>query len=152
MKNYKILFLFLISFHFGISQNSAEKEVENTIENFFDAFHKQDTVALRKLASSEIIMQTIATSEEGESIVKTQTFNGFLKSIASIPKENSFKEELLGYEIKIDGSLAHAWTSYKFWYNEKFSHCGANSFQLVKQKGAWKIVYVIDTRRKTDCK
>lgn len=32
----------------------------------------------------------------------------------------------------------------------KFIHCGANSFQLARLSGEWKIVHLIDTRRK-DC-
>ena len=50
--------------------------------------------------------------------------------------------------IKIDGALASVWTPYKFYSGATFSHCGANSFQLVKIDGAWKIQYIIDTRRK----
>jgi hypothetical protein len=43
------------------------------------------------------------------------------------------------------------WTPYRFIFNGKFSHCGVNSFTLVKLNGEWKINYVIDTRRKEKC-
>jgi hypothetical protein len=55
------------------------------------------------------------------------------------------------YNIQIDGAMANAWTSYEFWVNGSFSHCGVNSFQLFKDEGAWKIIYLIDTRRKEGC-
>ena len=42
-------------------------------------------------------------------------------------------------------------TPYKFYVGEKFSHCGVNSFQLVKIRGEWKIQYIIDTRRRQNC-
>ena len=31
---------------------------------------------------------------------------------------------------------------------DNFSHCGVNSFQLFNDNGQWKIIYLIDTRRK----
>jgi hypothetical protein len=53
--------------------------------------------------------------------------------------------------VKIDGELASVWTPYKFYAGEKFSHCGVDSYQLVKLNGEWKIQYLIDTRRKQGC-
>ena len=47
--------------------------------------------------------------------------------------------------------MATAWTPYEFWYKEKFSHCGVNSFQLMKIENEWKIIYFVDTRRRSDC-
>ena len=61
-----------------------------------------------------------------------------------------------GYEtvvevVKIDGALASVWTPYKFYFNGKFSHCGVNSFQLVRMNNTWKVQYIIDTRRRVGC-
>ncbi len=47
--------------------------------------------------------------------------------------------------------MANAWTPYEFWYNGNFSHCGVNSFQLIKKDEKWKIIYLVDTRRKEGC-
>lgn len=71
--------------------------------------------------------------------------------MVSIPKEKSFKEEILEYKTQVEGNMAHVWTPYKFWFDVNFSHCGVNYFQLFKEYGQWKIVYLIDTRR-LDCK
>jgi len=54
--------------------------------------------------------------------------------------------------ILIDGNLASVWTPYEFYFKGQFSHCGVNSFQLVKSNNEWKIQYIIDTRRKDNCK
>lgn len=53
--------------------------------------------------------------------------------------------------ILIDGNLASVWTDYKFYIDDQFSHCGVNSFQLFKGKDGWKVIYIIDTRRKENC-
>ena len=47
--------------------------------------------------------------------------------------------------------MANAWAPYEFYINSEFSHCGINSFQLIKIEGNWKIIYIIDTRRKDNC-
>jgi len=61
-------------------------------------------------------------------------------------------DERISFEtIKIDGPLAIAWTPYKFYYEGKFSHCGVNSFQLVRVDNQWRIQYLIDTRRRQGC-
>jgi hypothetical protein len=71
--------------------------------------------------------------------------------ISTTPEGTNLDERILDYQIKIDGALASAWTPYNFYVNGNFSHCGVNSFQLVKMDDVWKIVYIIDTRRKEPC-
>jgi len=48
--------------------------------------------------------------------------------------------------------LARLATPRAFYPGPKFSHCGYDSFQLVKLAGGWKIAHIIDTRRKEKCK
>ncbi|MFT2543406.1 hypothetical protein ACMWP9_36050, partial [Escherichia coli] len=67
-----------------------------------------------------------------------------------IPK-NMADERIVFDVVKIDADLAIVWTPYQFYRNGTFSHCGVNSFQLVRLNGRWKIQYLIDTRRKTGC-
>ena len=133
------------------SQTVSSEDVKQTILDFFKAFHQQDTTALRSMVKEGIVMQTIVKDEEGKATLNTTEFSNFLKSIASIPKQNTFEEKLLDFTIQVDGDMANAWTPYEFWYNGTFSHCGVNSFQLMKQGEGWKIIYLIDTRRRSNC-
>lgn len=150
MKKTFVAVIFLLGLN-GFSQSKSELEVKQTILSFFDGFHKQDSSAIKENVSESIILQTIGKNADGIQSVKTIGFGNFLKSIASIPKDQKFEEKLLGFTIQVDGSMAHVWTPYEFWFDGKFSHCGVNSFQLFKDNGTWKIVYLIDARRKTDC-
>jgi hypothetical protein len=149
----RIISFFLVFLISGtiFAQNSDELEVKNTIIKFFDAFHKQDSVAINKLVSKDLKLQSIGKNKEGVTQLRNEEFSAFLKSIVSIPKDQKFEEKLLDFKIRIDGDMANAWTPYEFWFNDKFSHCGVNSFQLVKLEGAWKIIYLIDTRRREGC-
>ena len=82
--------------------------------------------------------------------VRTEQLDDFIKFIGS-PHKEKFDERIVFSKILIDGPLATVWTDYKFYIDEKFSHCGVNSFQLAKLDNRWQIVYLIDTRRKDNC-
>jgi hypothetical protein len=134
------------------AQDSGTEDVRQTIESFFDGFHRQDSVLMKQAVSGGIILQTIARDHKGTLFVKTEDFAKFMKSITAIPDSLSFREEIMDYTIKIDGAMANAWTTYEFWLNDSFSHCGVNSFQLFNDGTGWKIIYLIDTRRKEGCR
>ena len=103
-KNYILLLLLCFTMS-SFSQSSAEAEVKATIEAFFEAFHKQDTVALKTMAKGNIALQSISKDQQGKSVLNQNTYEEFVKSIGSIPKERKFEEKLLGFNIKVDGII-----------------------------------------------
>ncbi len=147
-----LILIFILCF--GLNVNAQTSEIENVktkIIEFFDAFHKQDTIALKTMVTDKVILQSISTNNEGKTVLKEDDFDAFIRSIASIPKDKKFEEKLLDFSIQVDGNMANAWTPYEFWYQEKLSHCGVNSFQLMKEDEKWKIIYLVDTRRREGC-
>ncbi|WP_411894926.1 nuclear transport factor 2 family protein [Winogradskyella sp. A2] len=139
----------------GMNIHSQDKEMENvknTINTFFEAFHKQDTTAMRTMARGDILLQSISVNKEGNTVLNENSYNDFLRNIASIPEDRNFEEKLLDFSIQVDGNMANAWTPYEFWYMDQLSHCGVNSFQLIKEDDNWKIIYLVDTRRREGCK
>ena len=148
----KLLLLGAFCFTLIVNAQKTEKEnVKATIVKFFEAFHKQDTTMLKAMAKGDIIMQSISVDKEGKTVLQESDYSQFLKNIASIPKDRTFEEKLLDFNIQVDGNMANAWTPYEFWYNGNFSHCGVNSFQLIKVNDEWKIIYLVDTRRREGC-
>ena len=80
--------------------------------------------------------------------MRSENFEGFLKMVAK-PHTEVYDERISFTSILIDDNLATAWTPYRFYIGETFSHQGVNAFQLVKtREGEWKILSIIDTRRK----
>ena len=146
-----ILFIAILTTTVSFSQTSESDQVKPTIERFFEGFHKQDSTMILETVHKDIKMQSIGKDKEGTAVLSTSEFKKFLGSIVSIPKDKMFKEELLDFKIQVDGDMAHVWTPYNFWFDGNFSHCGVNSFQLFKDDNQWKIIYLIDTRRR-DCK
>ena len=101
--------------------------------------------------ADEMIMQTAFSDKEGNHKVKNDSAEGLLTAIADRPETQKWDERLEDYFVQIDGNLAHVWTPYQFWFNDTFSHCGANAFTLVKTNDGWKIIHLIDSRRKVSC-
>lgn len=133
------------------AQEPEKVVVKNTIDAFFTAFHKKDTLTLKKFAEPDMVMQSIGKDKNEQQQLTVSNYKDFLRSIASIPDDVSFEEKLKNYTIQIDGDLAHVWTPYEFWLNDALHHCGVNSFQLFKNEGAWRIIYLVDTKTKENC-
>ncbi|QSB24995.1 nuclear transport factor 2 family protein [Flavobacterium sp. CLA17] len=140
-----IVFIVLL---FGIVCNAQKKEVQEVIDNFFVAFHQKDTIKLKLICSDQLILQSITESKTKGNKLSDENVKEFYKSIATIPSDVKFKEKILSSTIQIDGSMAHVWAPYEFYINDKLSHSGVNTFTLFKEKENWKIIYLIDTRRK----
>lgn len=134
----------------AIAQSTQEKEVQETIDTLFEGMLKSDSALVASAFQNDAIMQTIMKDENGNVKVAESQLANFLKSIQQA-KPGILNEKLSGYEIKVDGELASAWTPYEFYIGEKFSHCGVNSFQLVETSDGWKIFHIVDTRRKDNC-
>jgi hypothetical protein len=153
MKNIKagLVWLSLICFsHVSLAQASEEAAVKRAITDFFDGMRKADTNLIRSTVTAQCILQTTIQGKDGNMLVRTDALTDFMATIAK-PHPDVYDERIEFESIKIDGSLASVWTPYHFYVGTKFSHCGVNSFQLVKQAGTWKIQYIIDTRRRTGC-
>lgn len=149
-----ITILIAIVFSVGISaQNQSEKKaIKKVISTFFDALHQGDSTLLKNTLHLDVKIQTTFTNKEGNKQLITQTKAQLLKGVASKKVADKYLEKLLSYTIKIDGNLASVWTTYEFYLNGNFSHCGANSFQLFNNNGKWEIIYLVDMRRRSNCK
>lgn len=133
---------------FGLNSFAQKQEVQKTIELFFEGFHQKDSIKIKSVCSDKMILQSISENASKGNKLSDETPKEFYKSISSIPPSIKFQEKILNYNIQFDGAMAHVWTPYEFYINEKLSHSGVNAFTLYKEKDSWKIIYLIDTRRK----
>tara|TARA_R100000935_G_scaffold54253_1_gene82884 strand:- start:2864 stop:3328 length:465 start_codon:yes stop_codon:yes gene_type:complete len=152
MKAYLSILLFLVGIVCHSQETIDEVSVKTSIQDFFIAFHEQDTTALRLMAHPSIQMQSISIKEGEDADLVTTDYSNFLKAIYAIPKTTKFEEKIHSYKIQVDGPMANASTTYSFYVNEELSHCGVNTFQFFKEKGVWEIIYIVDTRTKNGCK
>lgn len=133
------------------AQNLTEEvAVKATINLLFDGMRNSDTTLLKKAFATNNTMQTIVKTKDGKAMVRTESLANFIKSVGT-PHSEKYDERIVFTKILIDDNLASVWTDYQFYIGERFSHCGVNSFQLFKGDDGWKIIYLIDTRRKDNC-
>ncbi|MFN2457305.1 MAG: nuclear transport factor 2 family protein [Chitinophagaceae bacterium] len=145
---YLLLILTFISF--SCYAQSEEEKVKKPITALFDGMRKSDSTLIRTAFAPGAIMQTIYKSKEGKMGVHTEQVDKFIVAVTK-PHKEIYDERIMYDIIRIDADLAIAWTPYQFFVDDKLSHCGVNSFQLVRLNGQWKIQYIIDTRRREGC-
>jgi ketosteroid isomerase-like protein len=132
-----------------LKAQTAADSVKAVINQFFDGMRNADVSMVTSSFADSAILQTIV-NRQGKISIRNEPLSGFANVITQQQK-GDLDEKIQFETIKIDGPMAMAWTPYKFYYKGQFSHCGVNSFQLVKINGAWKIQYIIDTRRREGC-
>jgi hypothetical protein len=133
-------------------KNSSETEaVKQTINIFFEGMRRGDSTLMRSTLAPEVVLHSVGSKPGQPVALQVESINAFLKAVGS-PHAETWDERVQFERVLLDAELASVWAPYAFYLGSKFSHCGYDSFQLVKLAGGWKIAYIIDTRRKDKCK
>jgi hypothetical protein len=147
----KLLIIPFLSIAINVfAPQSATDAIKQTINTMFEAMKKGDTILLRPVFSKDMVLQSVSTNKEGKTVLTTDKADDFVK-IVGTPHALTYDERIVYGDIKIDGDLASVWAPYKFYLGDKFNHCGVDVFQLMKTTDGWKIIYIVDTRRKDNC-
>lgn len=149
MKNLICILLIACITGTAVRAQSTEDSVKAVINELFTAMKNADSTQLMNVFADSAVLQTIG-SRAGKVIIRNEKVASFAAQIKTLSK-GAADERITFQTILIDGPLALVWTPYQFYYQDKFSHCGVNSFHLVRIDGKWKIQYLIDTRRKEPC-
>ncbi|MEJ7831247.1 MAG: hypothetical protein WKF91_23780, partial [Segetibacter sp.] len=100
----------------------------------FTAMKNADASMFQDAFTDSAVLQTIVKTKDGFVKIRTENVKEFAEFINKEQKGNA--DERITFEsIKIDADLASVWTPYQFYYKGAFSHCGVNSFQLLRVNG-----------------
>lgn len=135
--------------HIALFAQTSEDSVKAAVNQLFEGMKNSDAALIRSAFADSAILQTIGR-KDNQVVIRNESVEEFAKSVSEL-KKGAADERIVFETLKVDGPLAIVWTPYKFYFDGKFSHCGVNSFQLVRINGNWKIQYLIDTRRKQPC-
>ncbi|MFK8101662.1 MAG: nuclear transport factor 2 family protein [Saprospiraceae bacterium] len=147
---YLLLSILLIPAISLLGQASETVEVQETIQELFDGMRAGDSTKVHRVFKDEVRMLSVYTNKKGEERSQEGKLSDFLKGVGT-PHDAIWDERIGNLSIKVDGRLAQAWVPYHFYLGDHFSHCGVNTFQLIKEAGHWKIINLTDTRRTKDC-
>jgi hypothetical protein len=150
MKKLLLLATIMFAIVVHVAAQTTEDSVKAVINKMFASMKNADATGLKSVLADSALLQTITRDKEGKAFVRNEPFGVFIDFVSKQTIGDA--DERIRFEmIKVDGPLASVWTPYQFYYKGKFSHCGVNSFQLVRVNNAWKIQYIIDTRRRENC-
>ena len=133
------------------AQKASAETVKRTITAFFDGMRRGDSTSVRRTLAPAAVFHTLGNKPGQPLTLETESIDGFVRAVGT-PHAKIWDERISFANVLIDENLASVWTPYEFYLGGTFSHCGYNSFQLVKLADGWKIAHVIDTRRKEKCK
>jgi hypothetical protein len=148
MKTTITILVLLTTFAFG--QQKTEEAIMLPINNMFIALEKGDSALLQTALMNEFSI-TVLQENDGKSIFRKSNRQDFLNTVGS-PHPEPWHEPIWDVKVQQDGNFAQVWTSYAFYIGSIFSHCGVDTFQLVKTETGWKIYYLAYTIRKSKCR
>lgn len=147
----KLLTLLMLTVATQSFAQTDEEQIKATINQVFDGMRKSDSSLVRAALHPSCTLKSIGKSKTGEVRLQEDAILGWLKQIGTKREGLMLDERLTSYDIKVDGEMAIAWTPYEFYVNDKFNHCGVNTFTFMKTEKGWKIIGIVDTRRKENC-
>lgn len=141
----KVLFtlIFLLSSLTVFAQNTGTEDADSASaipDRLFAAMQAKNADAIRTLFTSEGQLVAIDKPRDGKGVSKTRFFtaDAFAKMISEA-KGADFIEKMPNKKVEIAGDLAVVSGRYTFHVGEKFSHCGMNTFNLVRTENGWLI-------------
>lgn len=128
------------------AKNDDQQEASGVASKLFAAMRAKDAAAIRAQFTPEGQLVAIDKPRTGEGLSKTRVFtaDAFAKLISEA-KGAEFIETMAQPKVEIFGDMALVFGRYTFYVGDKFSHCGTNSFHLVRTADGWKIANAAST-------
>ena len=122
--------------------------VIEVIDRFFAAMTDRDADTLRSLLTGDGMLYGYRETDEGLAIVRL-THEAWLNGV--VTSETVPVERYWDPETRIVDRMATAWTPYDFYRDGVFSHCGTNTFSLMRTDDGWVITGAVFSIRSEDC-
>jgi len=123
------------------------RAVVRTAQALFDAMEARDTTALRRLLHPEA--QVIGVGPGGRVRAQTDGIEAWIRDVGG--SEDVLRERMRTPRVEVAGDLATLWAPYDFHLGERFSHCGTDAFQFVRDGAAWRLLVVTFTVETEGC-
>ena len=135
------------SVHAQQAATATTDSVRAAVNDLFVAMRSSDSAALSDAFDDSAVLQTLVVDGNGMTTARSYPVAEFATAISRLPK-GAADEQIRIDVLKVDGPLAIVWAPYHFYYNGTLIHCGVDSFQLIRGRKGWKILYIVDTMKK----
>jgi hypothetical protein len=126
------------------AQQSQEKEVLAALDKFFEGMTTRDTAMSR---AAILPGARFYVSFDGKTQVATDT--GYINSLTK--GSGRWVERIRTPTVLVHGDLAQVWTAYDFMIDDKRSHCGVDSFTLLRTAEGWRMATAAYTIERSGC-
>ncbi len=117
------------------------------IQQLFGAFAAGDSAAMLRLVHPGGRVTATGQRANGSGI-RSQSWTEFAQRVTPASR---FSETISDPAIEVDGDVAMVWAPFVVRIDGKVANCGYDLFDLVRDKGAWKIMNLTFSSRTTDC-
>jgi hypothetical protein len=117
------------------SATQDERDVIAVVQKFFDAMAACDAAGARAISMPEGRLYRVVAGAPDP--VRSSTLEEFTNGLAACNRQ--LLERMWSPQVRVHAGIASLWAPYDFWLNGAFSHCGIDSFDLVKTPGGWKL-------------
>lgn len=128
------------------SQTDDQRSAIATIDRLWEGMRLKNAEMIKSVFTAEGQLVAIDKPRDGKGLSKTRVFTAeaFAKNISEA-KAAEFLEKMPSPDARIFGDLAIVTGRYTFYVGDKFSHCGTNTFNLVRTETGWKIANAAST-------
>ncbi|HAJ75695.1 MAG: DUF4440 domain-containing protein [Gammaproteobacteria bacterium] len=134
-----LLIIYSVCLSTAAAQGNAEDEERQAIlavaDAFFEALANRDRAALEAILVPGSLNISTSQSANGDTNYSIRDYQEMVSSLST--PGGSRTERYWDATVLIQGNIAVFWAPYDFHVEGEFSHCGIDSFQLVKQQGRW---------------
>jgi len=123
-----------------------EKAVVDTVQKMFDGMTAHNAEAIKSVMTPDARAVGIRDGKMGTPRSRDELAQGIAGG------QTPILERMWNPQVLVRGKIANVWTEYDFHNNGKFSHCGIDTFLLLKTDEGWKIFSLTYTMETQGCK
>ncbi|MGA0447444.1 MAG: hypothetical protein ACO3M2_11620 [Pseudohongiellaceae bacterium] len=131
------------------AQSAEEQAVQNTVNQFFQALAERDRALLASITLPGSLNISTSVSNRGAAEIRIQNYKQLLDNLGG--EGPALLERVWNPTILIRRDIATFWAPYDFHVNGVFSHCGIDSFQLIKRQEKWFLTNLSWTVERENC-
>jgi hypothetical protein len=117
-----------------------EKAVIAVADSVLAALSSGDRATLARLTLDSAVVGG-AGLRDGVERLSLRTWRLYINTT----EPSTFIERGFGATARVQDRVAQVWMPYDLYVNKKWSHCGVDTFTLMKREGAWRVAALIYT-------
>jgi hypothetical protein len=144
-----VVFVLTISISAFAQKADDSKDALAVVNKLFDMMAAHNPAEIVALHTPEAQLVAVMKNKEGKSVNRTFKAEDFSKNFAE--KKAEILEDMYAPKVEVSGDFAQVWGRYVFFVGGKISHCGVNSFHLVRTDAGWRIAGAASTMEPQGC-